>query len=63
MLLLANLICSDEACAAESVALVLELADLDRAACGCGCTCVLTGVAEWEPAEVAEPAFVPALAA
>jgi hypothetical protein len=45
--LLAMLICSDEACAEEVELVVRELDDTERAACDCGCTRVLVGVAEW----------------
>jgi hypothetical protein len=59
--LLATLICSDEACAEEAEVVVRELDDADLAACECGCTRVLVGVAEWSPAAL--PAPVLALAA
>jgi hypothetical protein len=55
--LLATLICSDEACAAEAELPVFRLDQLDGAACECGCTLVLLAVAEWTPAEVRRPAL------
>jgi hypothetical protein len=48
--LLATVICSDEACAAESELVVGDLAELDIAACDCGCTLVVLAVSDWEPA-------------
>jgi hypothetical protein len=61
--LLATLICSDEACAAEAEVPVFRLDELDDAACECGCTFVLLAVAEWTPARVPVPALLLALAA
>jgi hypothetical protein len=51
--LLATLICSDEACAAEVELVVDDLTVLDVAACDCGCTQVVLALAAWSPAELA----------
>jgi hypothetical protein len=48
--LLATLICSDEACAEEVDLVTGHLAPLDAAACDCGCTLVLLAVSECERA-------------
>jgi hypothetical protein len=53
--LIATLICSDEACAEELdlVADDLDALDaLDVAACDCGCTLVVLSVSDWSPAEL-----------
>ena len=62
-MLIASLICSDEACAEELEAVVEDLDDLEAAACACGCTLVLLAVASWEPALARVPAPVLAAAA
>lgn len=51
-MLLATLICSDEACAAEVELVVDDLTVLDVAACDCGCTTVVLALAAWSPAEL-----------
>jgi hypothetical protein len=50
--LLATLICSDEACAAEAEIVLDDLTALEAAACDCGCTMVLLALDAWSPAEL-----------
>jgi hypothetical protein len=50
--LLATLICSDEACAGEVELVLDDLTVLDVAACDCGCTTVVLALAAWSPAEL-----------
>lgn len=47
----AQLICSDEDCAAEADVVVTHLVELDAAACACGCTMVVLSLSEWTRAE------------
>lgn len=51
-MLIAQLICSDEDCAAETDVVVPNLTALDVAACDCGCTLVVLSVSDWSPAEM-----------
>jgi hypothetical protein len=51
VVLIAQLICSDEDCAAETDVVAPNLTALDAAACDCGCTLVVLSVSEWSPAE------------
>jgi hypothetical protein len=60
--LIAELICSDEDCAAEVDLVAEDAGALDAAtalACDCGCTLVVLAVSEWTRAEarVRVPAF------
>jgi hypothetical protein len=50
VVLIAQLICSDEDCAAETDVVAPNLTALDAAACDCGCTLVLLSVSDWSPA-------------
>jgi hypothetical protein len=50
--LIATLICSDEACADELDLVADDLAALDAAACACGCTLVALSISDWSPAEL-----------
>jgi hypothetical protein len=50
--LIATLICSDEACAEELDLVADDLAALDAAACACGCTLVVLSISDWSPAEL-----------
>jgi hypothetical protein len=50
--LIATLICSDEACAEELDLVAEHLDELEMAACACGCTLVLLAVDAWEPARL-----------
>jgi hypothetical protein len=49
-MLIAQLICSDEDCAAETDVIVPNPTALDVAACDCGCTLVVLSVSDWSPA-------------
>ena len=49
-MVLATLICSDEACAEELNAVVDDLDALERLACDCGCTFQVLAIDEWEAA-------------
>ncbi|QEC48139.1 hypothetical protein FSW04_11555 [Baekduia soli] len=51
-MLIATLICSDEACAEETEVVTPDLAALDVAACACGCTLVVLGVSDWTEARL-----------
>jgi D-serine deaminase-like pyridoxal phosphate-dependent protein len=50
--LIATLICSDEACAEEVDVVVDDLDSLETAICDCDCTFVVLSVSDWSPAEL-----------
>lgn len=50
VVLIAQLICSDEDCAAEADVVAPNLTALEAAACECGCTLVVLSVSDWSPA-------------
>jgi hypothetical protein len=50
-MLIAELICSDEDCAALTERIVGHEVELDFAACDCGCTFVVLSVSAWTPAD------------
>jgi hypothetical protein len=53
--LIATLICSDEACAEELDLVADDLDALDAAICDCGCTLVMLSVSDWSRAELPLP--------
>jgi hypothetical protein len=53
-MLIAELICSDEDCAAVADVVVAHPTELDAAACACGCTQVVLSVSDWTRVAVRE---------